>query len=299
MKQLCRMMTLPNEDSFSLVGYWLGSFLWETRLGESFPQFAEAGPVSHLLTRHFPLHQYLLETFLESVGRGEIKNSTMKLVTTKEIYKSRISSLLTPPKIEAKFPLVNFPQLVYPRINHPVLETRQRDILYTMTHGLYKNRERHRADDPLCPNQAYKISGLVQSVEHIACACFRVKMAWLWVREKVVELLSDQRPVPAVTNTELIMLTYPRCRREAEAAFLLGNYIELVDTEATAKLRGLMVGTVKGVLRTKFGHMTSRPAPEIHLRWDSGKSGRGRNKMQHLVKISLKKKTIFSNQKPN
>ena len=102
-----------------------------------------------------------------------------------------------------------------------------------MIHGLYKNRERlfqqHRADDPLCPNQACKMSALVQSVEHIACACFRVKTAWLWVREKVVELLSNQGPVQALTNTELIMLTYPRCRREAEAAFLLGNYMELVD----------------------------------------------------------------------
>jgi hypothetical protein len=33
MKQLCRILTLPNEDSFRMVGYWLGSFrrtqVWE------------------------------------------------------------------------------------------------------------------------------------------------------------------------------------------------------------------------------------------------------------------------------
>ena len=89
-----------------------------------------------------------------------------------------------------------------------------------------------------------------------------------WVREKVVELLSDQGPVQALTNTELIMLTYPRCLREAKADFLRGNYMELVDTEVPAKQKELLVGTVKGVLRAKVGQMTSRAAPEIHFPQD-------------------------------
>ena len=74
MKQLCRMLTLPNEDSFRMVGYWLGSFLQDTGLGENFPQLAELGPVSHTLSKSFPLHQPMFDTFMESVGRGEIKN---------------------------------------------------------------------------------------------------------------------------------------------------------------------------------------------------------------------------------
>ena len=118
MKQFCRILSLPNEDSFRMVGYWLGSFLQDTGLGENFPELAEVGPVSHTMTRHFPLHQHMLDTFMESVGRGEIKNSNIRMVTTKEIYKSRMSSLLTPPKVELKFPLVNFPELVYCRMNH-------------------------------------------------------------------------------------------------------------------------------------------------------------------------------------
>ena len=55
---------------------------------------------------------------MESVGRDEIKSSNMQEVTTKDIYKLRMSSLLTPPKIKQKFPLINFPRLVYPRMNH-------------------------------------------------------------------------------------------------------------------------------------------------------------------------------------
>ena len=37
MKQLCRMMTMENEDSFRMVGYWLGGFIQDTGLGKTSP----------------------------------------------------------------------------------------------------------------------------------------------------------------------------------------------------------------------------------------------------------------------
>ena len=154
-------------------------------------------------------------------------------------------------------------------MNHAVLETRQRDVLFTVIHGLYKNRDRlfhqHRADDPLCANQACKNSGMAQTIEHIFCTCFRVRTAWLWVRQKLIELLSDQGPVPAPSNYELIMLMYPKCRQEAESAFLLGTYMELVNNEVMSKQKELLVGTVRGVLGAKLGHMASRAVPQIYL----------------------------------
>ena len=36
-----------------------------------------------------------------------------------------------------------------------------------------------------------------------------------------MQLLSDQGPVPDVSNTQLFMFMYPRIRQEAEAAFLI------------------------------------------------------------------------------
>ena len=193
----------------------------------------------------------------------------MKYVTTKAIYTSRMADLLVPPKVEQKFPLVNFPQLVYSRMNHKVLETKQKDVSYSVIHGLFKNRERlfqqGRADDSLCSNQACKRSGLVESVEHVFCQCFRVKTAWLWLRAKVTELLSDQGPAPAVSNAELIMFMYPKCRREAEAVFLLCTFMELVDREVAGKQKELMVGTLRGVLRAKVEQLASRAVPEINF----------------------------------
>ena len=66
----------------------------------------------------------------------------LKSVTTKAIYTSRMSDLLVPPKVELKFPLANFPGLVYSRMNYRVLEARQRDVSYSVIHGLYRNRDR-------------------------------------------------------------------------------------------------------------------------------------------------------------
>ena len=57
------------------TGYWLGEFLRDTGLGENFPELADLGPVSHTMSGRFPLHQYMLDTFLEAVGRGEVGKS--------------------------------------------------------------------------------------------------------------------------------------------------------------------------------------------------------------------------------
>ena len=102
-------------------------------------------------------------------------------------------------------------------------------------------------------------------MEHIVCLCYRVRTAWLWLKDKVLQLLSDQGPAVAVSNTELLMLMYPKCRREAEVVFLLSTFMELVHREVTGKQKELMVGTVRGVLRAKVEKFTSRAVPQIQL----------------------------------
>ena len=109
------------------------------------------------MSKSFPLHlhQYMLDTFLEAVGRNGVKETNVKTVTTKEIYASRMEDILLPPKVEVKFPSVNFQELVYPRITNAVLEAKQKDLLFTLIHGIYRNRDRlhqqNRTEDALCP----------------------------------------------------------------------------------------------------------------------------------------------------
>ena len=58
----------------------------ESGFDENFPELADLGPVSHTMSRIFPLHQLMLDTFLEAVRRGEITRSNLKALTTKAIY---------------------------------------------------------------------------------------------------------------------------------------------------------------------------------------------------------------------
>ena len=140
-----------------------------------------------------------------------------------------MTDLLVPPKVELKFPQLNFPKLVYGRVNHRVLETKQRDVNYAIIHGIYKNRYRllqqHRVDDSLCSNQACRRSGMEETIEHIFALCFKVRTPWIRLRERVIEMMSDQGPAPVISNTELLMFMYPGCRREAEVTFLLSTYV--------------------------------------------------------------------------
>ena len=132
-----------------------------------------------------------------------------------------------PPKVEAKFPLVNFQELVYPRIMNAVLEAKQRHILFTIIHSIYRNRERlhqqNRTEDAFCPNQACMREYLVQDVEHIFCSCYKVRSAWQWTRGKILELVSDPGPPVAVSNTDILMAKFPTCRQESEYMFLLNS----------------------------------------------------------------------------
>ena len=77
--------------------------------------------------------------------------------------------------------------------------------------------------------------------------------------------MTNQGPAPPLSNTELLMLMYPRCRREAEVIFLLSTYTELVDREAVGKQKELMLGTLRGVLRAKVEQLRIRAVPEIHF----------------------------------
>mgnify|MGYP001395921831 CR=1 FL=1 len=324
LKQMCRMMDLPDEESFHLMGYWLGGFLRDTGLGENFPELADLGPVSHTLSGTFPLHKYMLDTFLEGVGRGEVKRnnepvantalhdevlrvgqhaaqlagrgdqqqnaaqgdvpaqnsqddmpatqgrkSILKTVTTKGIYTSRITDLLVPPKAEAKFPQVNFRELVYPRLQSKVLEVKQRDLLFSLTHGIYRNRERlfqqNRVDNILCPYPSCKRENLVEDVEHLFCLCYKVRAAWQWTRGKMLEMMRDQGRPPDVQNMDIILSMFPKCRQEAGVMLILGTYVELVDREAVLKQKELLVNTVIGVLKNKTKYAQKRAVPQVLL----------------------------------
>ena len=179
------------------------------------------------MSPRFPLHQYLLDRLEYGIASQEFLKNNLSTVTTKSIYRSKLENITTPPKVEKKFPSVNFKELVYPRLTNPVLEAKQKDILFSLVHGIYPNRARlsmqGRANDNLCPHLAYKMEGLTQDIEHIFCTCYRVRAAWKWMRDKVMGLLSGPGPPPVLSNSTIIMAMFPKGLQAMECMFLLGT----------------------------------------------------------------------------
>ena len=201
--------------------------------------------------------------------RGALADSNIKDITSKAIYTSRMNDLLVPPKVEIKFPQVNFQKLVYPRIQSKVLEVKQKDLLFSITHGLYRNRARlflqNRTDDNICPNQACKRENLVQDISHLFCTCYKVRAAWQWTRRKLLQMLTFPGRPPDISDSDFIMAMFPRSRHEDECIFLVGTFVELVDREVMSKEKDLLVNTVIGVLKARTEYARSRSVPQVNI----------------------------------
>ena len=161
------------------------------------------------------------------------------------------------------------PKFCWPKKCPTLLEVKQRDILFTLVHGIYKNRARlhdqDRADDSLCPHPACRGEDLAQDIEHIFCSCHLVREAWQWVRKKIMELLGRLGPPPVVSSEEIILLMFPKCTQETEVMFILGNYIQLVDYDAVNKQKELREDSVLGVLEAKLQFVRTRSIPQPYI----------------------------------
>ena len=202
----------------------------------------------------------MLEALQEGLVRLEFIPTKLGEVTTRKIYAGRASDILLPPKVEQQFPTVDFHALVYPRLKNLVLEPSPRDILFCLVNGLYRNRARlfqqNRAADPFCPvpecNQA------VQDREHLFCSCTRVVESWLWLRTKLLQLMPQTVGGMATTSEEFLLLQYPEDTLDSECLWLIGNYVEIVDSVAVTKNKKLKVDQLRGILRGRLQGMASR-----------------------------------------
>ena len=97
-----------------------------------------------------------------------------------------------------------------------MLEVKQKDLLFSIIHGIYRNGDRlfqqGRAGDNLCPNPACQIENLVQDIEHIFWRCYKVRAAWQFTRRKVLDFLTDQGQPPDIRNTDIILAKFPKRR---------------------------------------------------------------------------------------
>ena len=148
--------------------------------------------------------QHLKRLFLESHALEIINVDRLNLVPAKQIYEDFTSSF-PPPKVIYKYE--NLPwNDIWQRLNHPVLTSKTRDIMFLVIHNILPTRDRlHRmnmSNSDICK----KLDG-VEDVEHLFTGCVRTQVAWAWTRRKVIHLMPDWvRQFPS--NFELLHLAY-------------------------------------------------------------------------------------------
>ena len=255
LRQCLRLLDRPEENCYLHLGYWLGSTLRDV-----FPGLAISGPVCQGLLPRFPLHQAMADVLQEGLWRNEYDPKKLEASTTKLIYSGRIADVVPSPKIEQKFPGVDFLDLVYPRLTDRILESEPKDVLFRLVHDLIVTKDRmfrqNRAQDPCCPLQECR--GQVQNKEHLFTSCFLVAEAWIWLRTRLLRLLPTTQGARAVTNEDFLLLQFPKDVLDSECVWLLGNFCEIVSTTVIGKKRKLGAEQLAGRLRTRLQYIKER-----------------------------------------
>ena len=178
----------------------------------------------------------------------------------KTIYKSRAADVILPPKIEAKYPAVDFKNDVYPRLAYPILEAEPKDILFCLTHNLQLNKERlfeqNQAQNAFCPLP--QCQGRVQDREHLFCSCYLVSEAWIWVRSKLLQLLPNTIQAAGTSGEEFILMRFPKDTLDKEVVWLIGNYCGIVKKISIDKKRKLGACKVAGIVKARLSALKER-----------------------------------------
>jgi hypothetical protein len=255
LRQCLRLLDRPEETCYRHLGYWLGSSLQET-----FPNLLDQGQACQAVLPRFSLHQFMLEVLQEGLIREEFDPKELKIVTTKLIYTSRVADVVPPPKVQEKYPGINFLGLVFRRLSYTILTAEAKDILFCLVHNIYytKNRmfQQNRVQDPYCP--LHECQGQVQDREHLFTSCFLVAEAWLWLRTRLLRLLPTVQGAVGISNEDFLLLQFPNDIMDKECVWLLGNFCEIVASTVIGKKRRLGADQLAGRLRTRLQMMRGR-----------------------------------------
>ena len=255
LRQCLRLLDRPEEKCYLHLGYWLGSTLKDV-----FARLASSGPICPGLLPRFPLHQAMAEVLQEGLMRNKYDPKEPQKAATKIIYSGRIADVVPPPKVEEKFPGVDFKDLIYPRLADKILEPESKDVLFRLVHNLIITKERmfrqNRVQDPCCPLP--ECQGQVQDKEHLFTSCFLVAESWVWLRTRLLRLLPTTQGAVAITNEDFLLLQFPKDVLDSECVWLLGNYCEIVTSTVIGKKRKLGAVQLAGRLRTRLQSIRGR-----------------------------------------
>jgi hypothetical protein len=243
--------------------YWLAPLLQDF-----LPDMMNLAPVHHGAPP--PFFQHALDLLQDGFNFFEVVPQELGMVTANQLYKN-FTSDLPDSKVTDRFPAVNFPAVVWPRLALTVLEAAPRQLVFDLVHGLVRNRARlyqqRRVDDPWC-QVCPMVDGqrVAHDPAHIFTGYCLVKEAWPYVKALVRRHQSSVWPEPQplpMTEEEMVSFTFSVQKKDGEIVWILANYFKLVWKESEERGKKLTAAGVRGFLRSKLNIIKHRKVGTI------------------------------------
>ena len=224
LSQTCRLLRDPSSKQYGHVKYWLGLYV-----RDDFPEMGQ-GPHAELMSPYF---QHMRSLLTGGIILGDIDVSKLKLVTAKYLYK-QFTYTFPPPKVVFKNDADW--ELVWSRLQNPVLDSMGKEVLFLIIHNIVANKERvYKFNMTASPNCS--TCGVVQNNVHLFCECTNVREAWFWLRQRFLDFLPQNGG--QISNFEFLNLMFASSQFDDEIVWLLGVYVHQVWSNVICKKKFL------------------------------------------------------------
>ena len=112
------------------------------------------------------------------------------------------------------------------------------------------------------PSSGCQNCGLVETIHHRYCQCINVSEAWEWLRAKIVSL---DISLDVTDDMEFLTLCFEMGLRENAILWLLGVFVEIVETEVVLRGNKLSVTSAKGIFKQRKQLSRHQAIPELGI----------------------------------
>ena len=238
LSQTVRLLQDPLSQQYAHVQYWLG-----LHLRDFFPEMG-IGPHAEIIPSY---HQHMRLLLVEGLVLGDIVANQLGNVTSKALYENFTSSF-PPPKVVFKFE-VDW-DVVWKRLDSPVLDPLGRENLFMIVHNIVPNRERlfmkmNMVNSPNC-----MLCNVRDDNTHMFTECIMVREAWGWARMRLLTLLPSECAV--TSNFELLNLMFVKHIYDKEVVWLIGAVLEFIWAEKLGRKKHVRLENLIGHTQLKF-----------------------------------------------
>ena len=211
-KQSCRMLADLEGRSFKHIKYWIGLYL-----SDFFPTL-RPGAHSETIPKFYQVFKNLIT---EALREGIVSPHQLEKVRVKEVYRE-LTNTLPPPKVIYKYDLPW--ATVWENIHHPVLDVKQRELMFLLVHNILPSRQRLFRLNQVQDDNCLEGDGQ-ETLEHLFCQCRRTQVAWAWMRRKIINWCPSHH---GLSDFEMINLVTLEKQKVLDIIWLVANYVSYV-----------------------------------------------------------------------